>query len=246
QYQIQVTNPHKVGDAISSYILYNVITTTDCPAYRQPTTVVHRRYRDFLWLYTQLAHRYPGAIVPPPPEKSALGRFADDFVESRRAALEVMLNRIAAQRLYEEDPDVVLFFQSNDFAADSRASTIAAHAAEESLYTVSAAHGADGAAGAPSSAAAAASGLPLSPSDLGRGAAPHGGGPQATPDPHAPNPDGTDPYLTHQFEHLQALEGQLRHLMRALEVLGRQQREARGAATDVAVSLDTLAQVPLD
>ena len=61
-----------------------------------PEFEVARRYRDFLWLFNQLHTNNPGVVVPPPPEKQAVGRFDTEFVESRRAALERMLNKTAA------------------------------------------------------------------------------------------------------------------------------------------------------
>jgi sorting nexin-1/2 len=79
---------------------------------------VSRRYRDFLWLYTQLHNNSPGIIIPPPPEKQAVGRFDSDFVESRRAALERMLNRIAAHPMLQHDSDLKLFLESDAFNVD--------------------------------------------------------------------------------------------------------------------------------
>ncbi|RUP35203.1 hypothetical protein BC936DRAFT_138511 [Jimgerdemannia flammicorona] len=47
---------------------------TNSPAYKSPEFTVTRRYRDFLWLYNQLTNGNPGVVVPPVPEKHALGR----------------------------------------------------------------------------------------------------------------------------------------------------------------------------
>lgn len=55
---------------------------------------VERRYSDFSWLSSALAKEFPGAIIPPLPEKLTLGRFSSEFVESRRRALERFLSRI--------------------------------------------------------------------------------------------------------------------------------------------------------
>lgn len=91
---------------------------TTSKAYRQPEFTVSRRYRDFLWLYNQLHNNSPGIIIPPPPEKQAVGRFDADFVESRRAALERMLNRIAAHPMLQHDSDLKLFLESDAFNVD--------------------------------------------------------------------------------------------------------------------------------
>lgn len=56
---------------------------------------VVRRYSDFEWLAKELAKNFPGIIIPPVPDKQAVGRFQDEFVESRRRSLEKFLIRIA-------------------------------------------------------------------------------------------------------------------------------------------------------
>jgi sorting nexin-1/2 len=79
---------------------------------------VSRRFRDFLWLYNQLHNNNPGIIVPPPPEKQAVGRFNAEFVESRRQALERMLNKTAAHPTLQHDGDLKLFLESEAFNVD--------------------------------------------------------------------------------------------------------------------------------
>jgi sorting nexin-1/2 len=79
---------------------------------------VSRRYRDFLWLYNSLHNNNPGVVVPPPPEKQAVGRFDTNFVESRRAALERMLNKIAAHPILHHDGDLKIFLESESFNID--------------------------------------------------------------------------------------------------------------------------------
>lgn len=60
----------------------------------------------------------PGVVVPPPPEKQAVGRFDTNFVESRRAALERMLNKIAAHPILQHDGDLKIFLESDTFSLD--------------------------------------------------------------------------------------------------------------------------------
>ncbi|SPQ21297.1 30e92cfd-e687-487f-9ed4-4e11597ced81 [Thermothielavioides terrestris] len=117
-FHISVGDPHKVGDLTSSHIVYSVRTKTTSKAYRQPEFEVKRRYRDFLWLYNTLHANNPGVVVPPPPEKQAVGRFESNFVESRRAALEKMLNKIAAHPTLQLDADLKLFLESEAFNVD--------------------------------------------------------------------------------------------------------------------------------
>ncbi|CAL3964928.1 hypothetical protein PZA11_002185 [Diplocarpon coronariae] len=117
-FDITVGDPVKVGDLTSSHIVYLVRTKTSSKAYRQPEFNVTRRYRDFLWLYTSLHANNPGVVVPPPPEKQAVGRFDTNFVESRRAALERMLNKTAAHPTLQHDADLKLFLESEAFNVD--------------------------------------------------------------------------------------------------------------------------------
>ncbi|PSS02490.1 Vps5 C terminal like-domain-containing protein [Coniella lustricola] len=117
-FNIAVGDPHKVGDLTSSHIVYSVRTLTTSKAYKQPEFEVKRRYRDFLWLYNTLHANNPGVVVPPPPEKQAVGRFESNFVESRRAALEKMLNKTAAHPTLQHDADLKLFLESESFNVD--------------------------------------------------------------------------------------------------------------------------------
>ncbi|KAI1099812.1 Vps5-domain-containing protein [Jackrogersella minutella] len=117
-FHITVGDPHKVGDLTSSHIVYSVRTKTTSKGYKQPEFEVKRRYRDFLWLYNTMHGNNPGVVVPPPPEKQALNRFESNFVESRRAALEKMLNKIAAHPTLQHDPDLKLFLESESFNVD--------------------------------------------------------------------------------------------------------------------------------
>lgn len=57
-------------------------------------------------------------MVPPPPDKQVVGRFASDFVEARRAALEKMLNKTAAHPTLQHDGDLKLFLESESFNVD--------------------------------------------------------------------------------------------------------------------------------
>ncbi|KAI9742830.1 MAG: Vacuolar protein sorting-associated protein 5 [Claussenomyces sp. TS43310] len=117
-FDITVGDPHKVGDLTSSHIVYQVHTKTSSKAYRQPEFTVTRRYRDFLWLYNSLHSNNPGVVIPPPPEKQAVGRFDNSFVESRRMALEKMLNKTAAHPTLQHDGDLKIFLESEAFNLD--------------------------------------------------------------------------------------------------------------------------------
>ncbi|KAK3074003.1 Vacuolar protein sorting-associated protein vps5, partial [Teratosphaeriaceae sp. CCFEE 6253] len=123
QFSISVGDPHTISSTTTSHTAYTVITTTTSRGYNaggpSPTPfTVTRRYRDFLWLYDRLHENAPGVIVPPPPEKQAVGRFESSFVEMRRMALQRMVNRIASHPILMHDSDLKVFLESESFNVD--------------------------------------------------------------------------------------------------------------------------------
>jgi len=92
---ISVTNPTKLMDKFGPYMSYMVNTSSTRPGLGSAGNSVARRYSDFEWLSKELAKAFPGIIIPPVPDKQAVGRFQDEFVESRRRSLEKFLVRIA-------------------------------------------------------------------------------------------------------------------------------------------------------
>ena len=73
-----------------------------------------RRFSDFAWLSQELAREFPGMIVPPIPEKLTVGRFGEDFVESRRRALEKFLQRVASHQELSNSQYFIVFLQSTE------------------------------------------------------------------------------------------------------------------------------------
>lgn len=117
---VSVGDPTKVGDITLAHILYSVRSSLEDGIIPEPEAVVLRRYTDFRWLYHQLQANHPGVIVPPPPTKQAVGRFNEQFVESRRAALERMVQKIAANAILQKDEDFILFLTLADFSNASK------------------------------------------------------------------------------------------------------------------------------
>ena len=79
---ISVADPVKQsGDGFNEYVSYKVntrIEQTDAGGahdfrnFRAESSVL-RRYNDFGWLYQQLEAAFPGCVIPPLPEKLAVG-----------------------------------------------------------------------------------------------------------------------------------------------------------------------------
>lgn len=118
-FDVSVSDPQKIGsDLINAHVVYRVKTKTNSPAFRNAEFSVNRRFRDFLWLYNQLQEQFPGVIIPPVPEKHAIGRFQNEFVETRRIALERCLRKITSHPLLQNEKDVRMFLESETFSVD--------------------------------------------------------------------------------------------------------------------------------
>lgn len=115
---IRVGDPQKIGDPMTAHIVYTVRIKTDSPAFKASQFSVLRRYSDFRWLHAALVHNNPGIFIPPVPEKVKIGRFAPDLVEARRHGLETCINKIANNIRLQEDEDLKLFLESDQFQAD--------------------------------------------------------------------------------------------------------------------------------
>jgi len=125
---VTVSNPSKQGEGLSSYFTYEVLTKTSLPQYKLNQFGVSRRFRDFDWLHTQLGLKYPGAIVPPLPEKhsaqvstmrmSGVGCSAE-WLEDRRSQLQRFLQRVAAHPQLRAAPDLQTFLEASDDVLDS-------------------------------------------------------------------------------------------------------------------------------
>ena len=103
-------------------------TRTSLPAYQFGQFSVTRRFRDFDWLHAQLGAKYPGAIVPPLPEKhstqvqtmkvSGIGCSAE-WLEERRTQLQRFLQRVCSHPQLHAALDLQMFLEASDEALES-------------------------------------------------------------------------------------------------------------------------------
>jgi sorting nexin-1/2 len=115
--EISLSDPTKVGEGMSSYMVYKLTCKTNFPMFKKSEFGTQRRFSDFLSLYEKLKekHLVAGRILPPAPEKDMLGTAkvkmskeetpTIDFIDKRRAALERFLNRLGKHKTFRYDPD---------------------------------------------------------------------------------------------------------------------------------------------
>ncbi|KAL2323057.1 hypothetical protein Fmac_027436 [Flemingia macrophylla] len=95
---------------------WNLDPQTNFPDYQGPEKIVIRRYSDFVWLRDRLFEKNKGIFIPPLPEKSAVEkfRFSAEFIEMRRQALDIFVNRIASHHELQQSEDLRLFLQAEE------------------------------------------------------------------------------------------------------------------------------------
>mmetsp|Transcript_4846 Transcript_4846/g.12497 ORF Transcript_4846/g.12497 Transcript_4846/m.12497 type:complete len:486 (-) Transcript_4846:407-1864(-) len=123
-FHVTVTDPVRQGEGMHAYMVYHVNTKTSLPQFQLGEFRVARRYRDFDWLFHQLADNWPGVIVPPLPEKALAGRvtgvgFTPEFIESRRKALELFLRRVTSHAELQQAECVQVFLEASEDALEA-------------------------------------------------------------------------------------------------------------------------------
>lgn len=113
---VTVTDPIKLSDTLSSYIVYRVNTSTNSAEFNTSECSCTRRYSDFEWLHDQLSFFFPASITPPLPEKQTVGRFTPEFIESRRRGIEKFMGRVTKHVILRDAACVASFLQTQDAA----------------------------------------------------------------------------------------------------------------------------------
>lgn len=116
--EITLSEPHKIGDGMGSYMVYKISVKTNISVFKSQEFTTNRRFSDFLALFEKLKEKHlpAGRILPPVPEKDMIGMAKVkmskdtettpvDFLEKRRAALQRFLQRLAAHKSFRYDPD---------------------------------------------------------------------------------------------------------------------------------------------
>ncbi|KAN0093978.1 hypothetical protein V8E51_017162 [Hyaloscypha variabilis] len=118
-----VSSPNKENDGSKdAYVSYLVTTNTNFPTFQKPTTLVRRRFTDFVFLWKCLCKEYPASAVPPLPDKHKMeyvrgDRFGPDFMNRRANSLQRFLTRLALHPVLRRAALLTIFLESTDWNA---------------------------------------------------------------------------------------------------------------------------------
>ncbi|XP_035246132.1 sorting nexin-30 isoform X3 [Anguilla anguilla] len=121
---VTVDDPKKHVSTMETYITYRVSTKTSRTEFDLPEYSVRRRYQDFDWLRIKLEESQPTHLIPPLPEKfvmkGVVDRFSEEFVETRRKALDKFLKRVADHPVLSFNEHLNVFLSAKDLNAYKR------------------------------------------------------------------------------------------------------------------------------
>eukprot|EP01024_Parvocaulis_polyphysoides_P048524 TRINITY_DN4632_c0_g1_i1.p1 TRINITY_DN4632_c0_g1~~TRINITY_DN4632_c0_g1_i1.p1 ORF type:complete len:418 (-),score=62.98 TRINITY_DN4632_c0_g1_i1:216-1442(-) len=114
--RVEVTDPVKQGEGVNAFVSYKLKTRTDLPHYKGQEAEVIRRFSDFDFLDSQLRQQYKGVIPPPLPEKDVIQKYKynPEFIEKRKRALQVYINRVANHPELYKTKEVQLFLEASE------------------------------------------------------------------------------------------------------------------------------------
>jgi transcriptional regulator of heat shock response len=106
---IQVSDPKKVSDRMSTYFTFTVSSMID-----DSQRNVTRRYRDFLKLRDILKSKFPECIIPPLPDKYYVKTLTQKDVDARVRGLSSFINRVVKHKILSLSEELSEFLTMND------------------------------------------------------------------------------------------------------------------------------------
>ncbi|XP_060592038.1 sorting nexin-4-like [Ruditapes philippinarum] len=142
----RTTTAMKMTDTYMVYLVETRIMDNSVKCKGDGTTSLWRRYSEFEILRNYLDIMHPALVIPPLPEKKATytwqnmatDKFEPEFIERRRAALEIYLLRCAAHPILCLDKIFIGFLQKDEGWKDSVYATEFQSKAESRLKAISA------------------------------------------------------------------------------------------------------------
>ncbi|KAI9295536.1 sorting nexin-3 [Neoconidiobolus thromboides FSU 785] len=118
--EIEVKNPMTHGFGRKMYTDYEIVVTTNIPAFKLRESVVRRRYSDFEWFRDYLERETSRVNIPSLPGKVFTNRFEPDVIEARRLGLERFIQIVAGHPLLQTGSKVLsAFIQDPNFSKDN-------------------------------------------------------------------------------------------------------------------------------
>ncbi|KAJ5336511.1 uncharacterized protein N7506_004533 [Penicillium brevicompactum] len=108
--RIKVRNPQTHGTSRNMYTSYEIVCSTNIPAFKLKHSVVRRRYSDFEYFRDILERESTRVTIPPLPGKVFTNRFSDDVIEHRREGLQRFLQIVAGHPLLQTGSKVLASF----------------------------------------------------------------------------------------------------------------------------------------
>lgn len=96
------------------FLMFNCIPLSYEVTHVNGNGSVSRRYRDFVKLHHTLLCHFPGAFVPPIPQKKIRGRFCEIFVATRMRGLQHFLEEVLKSPDFQGLNYVVAFWEQPD------------------------------------------------------------------------------------------------------------------------------------
>ena len=106
----QVKNPRTHGMGRSMYTDYEIVCSTNIPAFKLRHSSVRRRYSDFEYFRDILETESARVTIPPLPGKVFTNRFSDDVIEHRREGLQRFMQIVVGHPLLQTGSKVLAGF----------------------------------------------------------------------------------------------------------------------------------------
>ncbi|WFD29953.1 intercellular trafficking and secretion [Malassezia sp. CBS 17886] len=136
--RVQVTEPRKetpasaadvppgaptAGKSSDTFVSYGVRAETTLPHFARTYMSTRKRFQDFAFLHDALVKDFPACVVPPLPEKHRISyltgeRFHAEFIERRRAELQLFLERLCRHPTLQRAKILQQFLESSEWHID--------------------------------------------------------------------------------------------------------------------------------
>lgn len=110
-----VSEPSQVAmSKLNTYTVYKVSSSREDESGKMVSHQVSRRYKDFVWLHTQLEKEHPQCLVPPLPAKKLVRNLAEGHISDRMKGLQSFMTRIVNHDLLQLSSSLDRFLSASE------------------------------------------------------------------------------------------------------------------------------------